>query len=99
MGKEAFQYGEGAGTGERAGEEVLCEKRAGKKLQRFLDGMLLFNHMLLGFMQELTGQGLWTALLEEAWPDELPFMARQGFLSWARPQMRAEQTILQASIY
>lgn len=41
MGREAFQYGEGAGVGERAGEEVLCEKRAGKKLQRLLDGMVL----------------------------------------------------------
>lgn len=55
--------------------------------------------MLFGFMQELTGRGLWTASLEEACPEELPFMARQGFLSWAQPQKRAEQTILQASIY
>ena len=70
MGREAFQYGEGAGVGERARKEVLCETRAGNKLQHFLDEMLLFSHMLLGFMQEVTGQGLSTALLEEVWPDK-----------------------------
>jgi len=69
VGREAFQYGEGTGVGERARKEVLCETRAGNKPQHFLDEMLLFSHMVLGFMHKVTGQGLWTALLEEVWPN------------------------------
>lgn len=61
--------------------------------------MLSFSRMLLGFMQEVTGQGLWTALLEEVWPEEQTFMALQYLTSGAQPQMRADKTILPASIY
>lgn len=62
------------GLGREQGKR-FCVTRAGNKLQRFLDGMLLFSHMLLGFMQEVTGQGLWTALPEEVWSDEQHLMA------------------------
>lgn len=63
------------GWGESKERGRFCVTRAGNKLQRFLDGMLLFSHMLLGFMQEVTGQGLWTALPEEVWSDEQHLMA------------------------
>lgn len=48
MGREAFQYGEGAGAGERARKEVLCETRAGNKLQRSLDGYALVQPHVTG---------------------------------------------------
>lgn len=48
MGREAFQYGEGAGVGERARKEVLCETRAGNKLQHFLDGYALVQPHVIG---------------------------------------------------
>lgn len=52
--------------------------------------MLLFSHMLFGFMQEVIGQSLWMTLLEEVWQEKQTSVASQLVISVAQTQVRED---------
>lgn len=92
MGREAFQYGEGAGVGERARKEVLCETRAGNKLQHFLDGYALVQLHVIGLhaksyraksLDDIAGGGL---------AGEIDLYGITAVPSVAHTQARADKT-------